>query len=146
MHQCLRVPEIAAVIAEACAPDYRDAGSFGNGSKPKLGAVYALARTCRALHGPALDLLWYYQFGLQNLVKCLPTGLWRIWNKRERDAFDEWGKVVERDWCHELVTIYLFIRCSRSFIILDHSKLTRPEASPLEDGNVSTFMLSECVS
>lgn len=49
---------------------------------PELGTVYALARTCRTLQGPALDVIWYYQFGLQNLVKCMPEDLWEI-SKRE---------------------------------------------------------------
>ncbi|KAI0647928.1 hypothetical protein C8Q79DRAFT_1008308 [Trametes meyenii] len=39
--------------------------------------VLALARTCRALHGPALDTLWHTLPGLGPLVYALPRDLWR---------------------------------------------------------------------
>lgn len=81
MHHCLYVPELASRIAEACAPYYRDVCTEAT-RMPELGTVYALARTCRTLQGPALDVIWYYQFGLQNLVKCMPEDLWEI-SKRE---------------------------------------------------------------
>ena len=39
----------------------------------------SLARTCRALLDPALDVLWYHQRSLTNLVKCLPDDLWPVY-------------------------------------------------------------------
>lgn len=43
-------------------------------SKPTL---CALTRTSVALSEPALDELWRVQAGLQNLVECLPSHLWK---------------------------------------------------------------------
>ncbi|KAI0667650.1 hypothetical protein C8Q78DRAFT_1156161 [Trametes maxima] len=39
--------------------------------------LLALARTCRALHAPALDTLWHTLPGLGPLVYALPRDLWR---------------------------------------------------------------------
>lgn len=75
MHRCLEVYELAARIAEACAPYYGD--FTDEGDKHKLGTVCALARTCRTLQEPALNVLWYFQFGFQNLVNCMPGDLRR---------------------------------------------------------------------
>ena len=72
MHPCLRVPELASLIAEECAPNIHTSTH----ESLDLRAVYALARTCRALHGPALDVLWYSQRTLKHLLMCMPDDLW----------------------------------------------------------------------
>ena len=84
MHRCLQVPDLALKIVEECMPDYRER-CFANTSRPGKGThaeawaarrtLAALARTCRVLQGPALDVLWYYQFGLRHLIECLPEDL-----------------------------------------------------------------------
>lgn len=87
MHQCLLIDELAARIAEACAPGYRDASQ--KGKRPSLQTLCSLARTCRALHDPALDVIWYYQLGLQNLQSFVPAGLGRahqLYTEAQRTA------------------------------------------------------------
>lgn len=55
MHHCLLVPELAARVVEACAPGYQEA--FQSDYRPRLGTLCALARTCRVLQEPALDVI-----------------------------------------------------------------------------------------
>ena len=84
MHDCWRIPELAARVAEACAPGYRDVrvcprGVFPASVPPDLRTVYALARTCRTLQEPALDVLWYRpKHGLWKLLTTLPHDLWVV--------------------------------------------------------------------
>ncbi|KAJ7454325.1 hypothetical protein B0H11DRAFT_1875330 [Mycena galericulata] len=42
----------------------------------------AVARTCRAFQGPALDFLWRYST-LLNLLRCMPSDLWAVDEVRE---------------------------------------------------------------
>nr|GAT44337.1 predicted protein [Mycena chlorophos] len=62
MHPALRISELVDIIATFLADD---------------ASLFALARTCRALSGAALDCLWKTQTTLDNLVKCLPADAWR---------------------------------------------------------------------
>ena len=73
MHRCLRVAELAHRIAEACATNYQEGETIYN-----LRAVYALAKTCRALHEPALDVLWYH-IGLEELLLLIPV--LKVWQR-----------------------------------------------------------------
>lgn len=99
MHNCLLIPELSARIAEACAPQFkRPTSAWDADGKFYLASLCALARTCRALQGPALDVMWYYQFGLQNLIQCLPKHLWEMF-------------VIDRG-CHEMV---IYILCAFRF-------------------------------
>ena len=79
MHRCLLVSELAQRIAEACAPEYKYAAVRDcQFPFPGFGTLCSLARTCRALQQPALDVIWYYQSGVQHLVKFLPQGTWNM--------------------------------------------------------------------
>ena len=78
---CLQIPELLSQIIEACAPGYRDQSSSLSCSR--LGTVAALARTCRTFQDSALDVLWYSQYGMLNLLWCLPDDKWEL---RESDG------------------------------------------------------------
>lgn len=66
MHHCLEILEILQMILRYLYDD-------GN-----LGSLASVAVTCRALHDPALDVLWHTLPALEYLVKCLPTDLWYL--------------------------------------------------------------------
>jgi hypothetical protein len=48
------------------------------------GTLSSLARTCKALQQPALDLLWHHQDGLIPLLKCMSNDLWYVTEIREK--------------------------------------------------------------
>ena len=73
MHRCWLVPELTVLIAEHCTgPSEFDSDV--------LRSLCSLARTCRTLQEPALDLLWYQADTLAHLIKLLPQELW-TWEK-----------------------------------------------------------------
>lgn len=92
MHPCLQVSELAARIAEAIMPRFREMrlngmahynpqfpGSSGvKELQASRRALSALSQTCRTLHEPALDVLWYYQLGVHHLISCMPADLWTL--------------------------------------------------------------------
>ena len=80
MHPCLYIAELAYRIAEECAPGYRSADVY---TELDLRSVYALARTCRTLQVPALDVVWYNQCGLRHLLLCMPDDLWTRYRRVE---------------------------------------------------------------
>lgn len=88
MHRCLQVAELTRRIAEACTPDYKDA-SLRAEHAPNFDALCALARTCRTLQKPALDVIWWYQFGLYHLLECMPEDLWET-EYEEEDEEEEY--------------------------------------------------------
>ncbi|KAJ7753600.1 hypothetical protein DFH07DRAFT_886635 [Mycena maculata] len=71
MHRSLRITEIIQLIfgeleGQICFPEFdRSWKDFA-----------ALARTCTAFNGPALDVLWSEQRTLTHMLKCLPEHLW----------------------------------------------------------------------
>jgi hypothetical protein len=62
MHRCLEIQEIDRTICE-----YID----------DKATLSALARTCRTLENPALDILWETQYSLLNVFRTFPSDLWR---------------------------------------------------------------------
>jgi hypothetical protein len=71
MHPCLGIPEISRMICEEAASVQFTFPLQGTRT------LSSLARTCRALSSPALDLLWEMQFSLLPLFKTFPSDLWR---------------------------------------------------------------------
>ncbi|KAF9007226.1 hypothetical protein BDQ17DRAFT_1407692, partial [Cyathus striatus] len=39
--------------------------------------LVVLARTCKAFHEPALDMIWFQLSGFYSLEKCLQRGVWK---------------------------------------------------------------------
>ncbi|OCH96403.1 hypothetical protein OBBRIDRAFT_822380 [Obba rivulosa] len=63
MHRCWTIPELTRLITEQLDPRRR---------KTDRPALAALARTCRALLDPSLDVLWRHQDTFARLVWLLP--------------------------------------------------------------------------
>ena len=98
MHHCLLVAELAQRVAEACAPDYKSIPTNKPFRRPiGFNTLCALARTCRALQDPALDVIWYHQRGLEHLIDLLPEDVWEVY-EGELSA----GQTAEE--AHELVS------------------------------------------
>ncbi|KAH9929300.1 hypothetical protein B0H21DRAFT_762027 [Amylocystis lapponica] len=66
MHCCLQILEIITVVIRLVEDEEEEYHSH----------LASIARTCRAFHELALDRLWYYQFNIYNLVKCMPSDAW----------------------------------------------------------------------
>lgn len=66
MHRALLISE---VLSEIFAHVNEDLGPRLAGKKPSL---EALARTCKAFHEPAMDLLWADLDGITPLLGCVP--------------------------------------------------------------------------
>ncbi|KAJ7647913.1 hypothetical protein FB45DRAFT_1102295 [Roridomyces roridus] len=65
MHHCLEIPELVEHIA------------LQFDSSESLGSLAAFARTTRSFQGPALDVLWRTQNTLKNLLKTMPSDLFK---------------------------------------------------------------------
>lgn len=76
MHSCLLIPELTLCIIHFVADDrpaWRDSRYIRNSRD-----VARLARTCKTLAEPALDVLWKSQHSLSPLVMCLPKDVWEL--------------------------------------------------------------------
>ena len=91
MHPCWLIPELAIRIIEKCAPAVVD-GQPWEIYRRGLGTWCALARTCRVLQEPALNLLWHRQDTLTHLVKCLPQDCWEL--KTSESGHDDLAGIV----------------------------------------------------
>ena len=79
MHRAWQIPELTMRIVEECAPFSNRRGSYppsAGGSVRDHCALVSLALTCRHLQEYALDVLWYYQPGMHELLRLLPDDLW----------------------------------------------------------------------
>ncbi|KAF7333422.1 hypothetical protein MVEN_02358000 [Mycena venus] len=86
MHLALGIPEIVEIICAQLA-------------SPLLNSLRrrdfaALARTCKAFHNPALDVLWRKQDTLTRLLKCLPSHLWEeVMRLIKAPLPEDWEKI-----------------------------------------------------
>ncbi|KAJ7199164.1 hypothetical protein GGX14DRAFT_373237 [Mycena pura] len=80
MHRCLQIHEMIDVIV----------------SHLSRSALAVMARTCNMFHDPALDLLWREQHGLDNVLRCMPSGLFVV----EDDALERQLQrpIMSTDW------------------------------------------------
>lgn len=79
MHHCLLIPELALYIIHFLADDSsvrHDTHYLKNSAD-----VAKLARTCKALAEPCLDVLWRTQHSLVPLIMCLPSDVWELTNR-----------------------------------------------------------------
>jgi hypothetical protein len=72
MHRTLQIPEIFASICREIPPLSR-----GRLHRETSATLAALARTCKAFSGPALNILWRHPF-LVDLLRCMPEDLWKF--------------------------------------------------------------------
>ncbi|KAJ6460990.1 hypothetical protein C8R45DRAFT_1220899 [Mycena sanguinolenta] len=111
MHRTFQIPEILDLIFAALqgyCPD--DEPRFGSHIPPEKrnkilgrGELAALARTCKTFHDPALNFLWREQETLVNILKCLPSHLWKyeIEQTSSTDttrSFTITGSICSADW------------------------------------------------
>ncbi|TFY56804.1 hypothetical protein EVJ58_g7415 [Rhodofomes roseus] len=77
MHRCLRIPELAQQIVDSLVPtqDERVKDYVLLNDQPVMSALARLARTSKTFQNYALSKLWETQFGIQNLVLCMPDDL-----------------------------------------------------------------------
>ncbi|KAF8556819.1 hypothetical protein OG21DRAFT_1458543 [Imleria badia] len=85
MHRCLNIVEVQRVIFRQVYYQLRGTGTLAR-----------LARTCRALHSVALDVLWASLDSFVYLVQCLPRDLWKIEPLDRRLIFQR--PMSLRDW------------------------------------------------
>lgn len=73
VHRCVLVPEILGLVCEVLWEDWTT-GLLDE----QLATLAALARTCRAFEGPALDSLWREISGLHPLLCIMPLDLFKM--------------------------------------------------------------------
>ena len=98
-----------------------------------LRTLFALARTCRALLTPALDVMWYRQHTLVHLFKCLPGDLWELTTSA---SLPQRKELVS---CHLSLSLDLF---TYQFAPVARNSRTRAPLF-LKTGRDSTSMLPE---
>lgn len=73
MHHCLTIEEIlSAIIAYAGYAENRGV-KLSSRYETDFDTLRSLAVTCKMFGAPALDRLWYTQWGLENLAALLPV-------------------------------------------------------------------------
>ncbi|KAF7362820.1 hypothetical protein MVEN_00631800 [Mycena venus] len=70
MHHALLISEIVDLIIAQLDP----LGRW------QAAALAALARTSTIFHDSALDMLWKRQSNIENLIRCMPDGVWEVTN------------------------------------------------------------------
>ncbi|KAG1742802.1 hypothetical protein EDB19DRAFT_596426 [Suillus lakei] len=89
MHRALLVSE---VLSEIFAYVNESLSPWSAGKKPSL---EALARTCKAFHEPAMDLLWADLDGIRPLLGCAPRLHRLIYPSGSRLLTWDWSKDIE---------------------------------------------------
>lgn len=89
MHRALLISEI---LSEIFAHVNENQGSQPAGKKPSL---EALARTCKAFHEPAMDLLWADLDGIIPLLGCVPRLHRLIYPSGSKSLTWDWSEGVE---------------------------------------------------
>lgn len=78
MHQALFLPEIAHNIFEFLNPYISGPRESYQPNPLRLQDLVAVAKTCHALSGPALDVLWDTHLCFGPLLLCLPPSLVQV--------------------------------------------------------------------
>ncbi|KAJ7513264.1 hypothetical protein B0H11DRAFT_2303642 [Mycena galericulata] len=81
MHHCLTIQEIIGIICSHLAPIVPSPVRRLS-RQPEMKDLAAVARTCSAFQGPALDFMWRYST-LLNLLRSMPSDLWVVDEVRE---------------------------------------------------------------
>ncbi|EIW79515.1 hypothetical protein CONPUDRAFT_137854 [Coniophora puteana RWD-64-598 SS2] len=84
MHACLRIPELTTLICSLVVEGDNLQSPLSGGRRRSANiCLFALARTCKVLKDPALDALYRDIFCLGDMLRCLPSDLWKIEAKEE---------------------------------------------------------------
>ncbi|KAJ7934127.1 hypothetical protein B0H13DRAFT_2650255 [Mycena leptocephala] len=85
MHRCLQIHEMVDLIVSHL--------------HLSSGALALLARTCTIFHNPALNILWREQYGLDNLLRCMPSGLFvvegGVWRLQRPILPTDWNRALQ---------------------------------------------------
>ncbi|KAJ7440297.1 hypothetical protein B0H11DRAFT_2099813 [Mycena galericulata] len=100
MHHSLSIPEIVDLIFAELQPEHVFGRQTPHWHRKDFAA---LARTCKSFKDPALNFLWREQDTLTNILKCLPSHLWKeTWvrsaNHNPRRQLHLTGQIVPADW------------------------------------------------
>ncbi|KAF7377844.1 hypothetical protein MSAN_00207900 [Mycena sanguinolenta] len=107
MHRIFRISEILDLIFAALQGSFSEEPHWiSREERNKVlgrGELAALARTCKTFCDQALDLLWREQETLANILKCLPSDLWKEERKRisprhTKLNFSIIGSISSADW------------------------------------------------
>ncbi|KAJ6472897.1 hypothetical protein C8R47DRAFT_721573 [Mycena vitilis] len=94
MHRSLHILEIVESICT-----HLGSQNFYYLPQDDAKALAALAATCQALHGPALDALWHYQGSLAPILKCMPADVWSDPpSKSNLDSITTCRAITAADW------------------------------------------------
>ncbi|KAJ7471651.1 hypothetical protein B0H11DRAFT_2283037 [Mycena galericulata] len=101
MHRALSIAEIVENVCSHLGSRSLDTpGTRPDESK----ALSALARVCRAFEDPALDMLWFYQRSLLNILKCLPDDVWKApLTTENHDSSVFARRIMPLDWERPMV-------------------------------------------
>ncbi|KAJ6541061.1 hypothetical protein DFH09DRAFT_929338 [Mycena vulgaris] len=107
MHRALQVPEIAAMICQEIIPALEYSLHLsGRNASVTLANLAAVARTCKAFSGPALDLLWANQQTVLHVLRCMPDDVWTEQDSDDDEEEEGMGlarPVLPTDWERPLV-------------------------------------------
>ncbi|KAK7044490.1 hypothetical protein R3P38DRAFT_2690112 [Favolaschia claudopus] len=119
MHRVLCIAEIVSSISQEIPHD----------------SLPSFARVCKAFSDPALDVLWSKQTGLENLLRCMPAGMWNE-SSEDSDSEEEedstWAlkrPLIRSDWDRPL----LYARRVKSFEYDDRFAESTPSSSKFLD-------------
>ncbi|KAJ6451834.1 hypothetical protein C8R47DRAFT_291294 [Mycena vitilis] len=95
MHRCWQIPEILQIILEELKIVEPMLMALG---KVETQAFARMARTCRTLSEPALNVLWSRQDTLLPLLTCFPSNLWETSGSNRAKTFRFVSPVNPSDW------------------------------------------------
>ncbi|KAJ6575747.1 hypothetical protein DFH09DRAFT_981276 [Mycena vulgaris] len=104
MHRALKVPEIVAMICQEI--QLISKVCTGRNASATLANLAAVARTCKAFSGPALDLLWANQQTVLHVLRCMPDDVWTEQDSDDDEEEEGMGlarPVLPTDWERPLV-------------------------------------------
>ncbi|KAG2146826.1 hypothetical protein DEU56DRAFT_786709 [Suillus clintonianus] len=98
MHHALFLPEITWNIFEFLNPFLSGPEGSHEPNPLRLRDLAAVAITCHALSGPALDVLWDTQLCFGPLLMCMPPSIVGVWDRcvDERNSDDDAVRIVLR--------------------------------------------------
>ncbi|KAK6988718.1 hypothetical protein R3P38DRAFT_3291085 [Favolaschia claudopus] len=98
MHRCWDVIDVVRLIFDMLNPYYIENECEKDDYPMHLATLLHLAQSCRKFSDAALNVLWYAQDGLVNVLECLPVEKWRICDNH----FKVISALTQEDWVRAL--------------------------------------------
>ncbi|OCH93731.1 hypothetical protein OBBRIDRAFT_265815 [Obba rivulosa] len=120
MHRCLQILDTYLAILRSLREDAEVGG---------LAALAVLARTCRSLSEPALDVLWEEPHCFADLVRCLPDDTYMMYEIRQCPTLTVHKPLSPSDWTRfnfyaPRVRRLTFFDVNRDFVSIDEKALS----------------------